>query len=205
MVDEMDQYLDHFDQRRVEIRFVSTPDTLPDAIWYAEWTPTDGEQQDRDAVVRELESALTQEGPPVPHTLDVRRSYFDWGASAGAEEVLVQVANFLLEHGKEAMGDAIKAGMGAGIYALWNGWKGRAKPTGERTWERNAAEAKAREVVARAYGMREESLELMSEGHNEPERRWSFEFEDDDVAYSVTLSELADSLVTVEVGRRLRG
>lgn len=205
MVDELDQYLDHFDQRRVEIRFVSMPDTPPDAIWYAEWTPTDGAQQDRDAIVRELENALTQEGPPVPHTLDVRRSYFDWGASAGAEEVLVQVANFFLEHGKEAAGDAIKAGIGAGIYALWNRWKSRAKPTGERVWERDAAEAKARDVIARAYGVPEEGIELISEGQNELERHWSFEFKQDDGAYSVTLTELADTLVTVEVARRVGG
>ena len=118
---------------------------------------------------------------------------------------MFKVANFFLEHGKEAVGDAIKAGMGAGIYALWNRWKNRATPTGERIWERDAAEAKAREVIARAYGMPEESLELVSEGQNEPERRWSFEFEHDHAAYSVTLSELADTLVTVEVGRRVRG
>jgi hypothetical protein len=117
---DVEQFLNYFDESRVQIRFVSMPDESPDVVWYAEFLAAGTEFADRDDIIRQLEQAIVDD-PRIPaHTLDVKRSYLDWGASAAIQEILVQVAEFFLEQSREAAADMIKVGIGAGLAELWS-------------------------------------------------------------------------------------
>jgi hypothetical protein len=203
--DDIEQYLDYFDEHRIQFQFVEMPDVTPDAVWYAEIRDCDDTPRPpRDRLVREIEEALTT-GQPVPHAVDVKRSYLDWGASAAAQEILVQVANFVLEQGKEAAGDLIKVGAGGGLALLWEKWRKRGSARrSEPSFSRGAAEAKARDVLAHTYGLSEETLSSVGESQELREGRWSFRFRDDSASYVVILEDHGVELLTVEIKREIQ-
>lgn len=94
-------------------------------------------------------------------------------------------------------------GMGAGLLKLWDRWRNIKKGPEEPLWDRTSAEAKAREVVARAYGLGEQDLELTADRLETGERQWTFEFEHDQTTYTTLLRDNAHTLISVEIHRRI--
>lgn len=143
-------------------------------MWTADFF-TEGELPHRDDVVRDLEAALVDaNGYSLPHTIDIARRHTDWGASAALQEIVVEVARFAFEEGREPA----KLAAGAGMKLLWDRWKSRrrANKNFELLQGLDAARRAAADRVARAYEVDAEALALTSDSHDPDAREWQFRF-----------------------------
>lgn len=204
--EQVEMFLDYFDETRLQIRFVEYPDLPAEEVWSIDFFLAE-EQYGRDDLIRELKRALIDpDGHSVPHVLDVKRSHLDWGASAASQEIIVEVTNAVLDQGLDAVVDGVKIGVGAALKLLWDRWRRRAR--GSRDFQMieglDDARGKAKERLERAFGVDPEKLTVTDETSELEPSRWTFHFHGDDCDYKIVLEAIGDDAITAMISRTPR-
>jgi predicted RNase H-related nuclease YkuK (DUF458 family) len=204
--EQIEDFLNYFDETRVIIRFVDVPGEPGADVWFIDFVP-EGKQSGRDEIVHEIERALVDsDGYPVAHVLDIRGSHLDWGASAATQEILVEVTSFVLEQGAEAAIDTGKLAAGAGLKMLWDKWCRRKLVSQDWRMIEGVEDAKAAalERLEQAYGVPAQDITLTSESSESDARQWIFQFQDVGHQYEVVLGLAGDDVVTARISRKRR-
>ena len=91
----MSDYREQFEQEAIWVKWVPYVDSPPTEIWSWNFmTP----EWDKDTPAQLLaDAALADREHPPGYALDVRRSYFEWGASNQAQTIILQIAEWALE------------------------------------------------------------------------------------------------------------
>lgn len=205
-MDDIEDHLNYFDEQAVQCRFVEMPDSTPDQVWFAHFMASgDPTLEDRDGLVRELETALNAPGQHLDYALRIERGYYQWGASGATQEIVVQVTNYLLQEGLSAASDTAKLAAGYGLKVLWDKWRARQGAGAEEDilQGRDIAEAMARSKVSRGFDVSESQLTLVSESRRPDDNEWVFEFQHGQVAFSITMRTHAGELLTGEIHRAI--
>lgn len=178
----MSEYLNEFEQESIWIKWVPYPDSPPTEIWSWNFIAPGW---DKDFPAQLLgDAALTERENPPGYALDVRRSYFEWGASNQAQTLVLQIAEWALQGVVGAAAWAVLARLSEVAKKSVNA-EFEARPL-----ERDEAEGYARWRIVEGFELGPDALDaptLVAEEENRAESTWTFAYEHDQVRYTVTI------------------
>lgn len=178
----MSAYLEEFEQESIWVKWVPYVDSTPTEIWSWNFVAPGW---DKDTPARLLaDAALAGRNDPPGYALDVRRSYFEWGASNQAQTVVLQIADWALQGVVGAAAWAVLARLCAAAK------KSMEVPLGVRPLERDEAEGWARWRIVDGFELGHEAYDhliLVGEEEARAELKWTLAYEHDGVRYTVTI------------------
>lgn len=201
---DVESHLNHFDQQVVQFQFIDDPTSIPGHVFFAVFGPisSSSSASDRDDLVRMIDEALTEDR--VPFVLKIQRNYYDWGASAAGQDILVEVANHLLAEGISTVVEGAKIAMGFGLKALWDRWRSHPIVSREKSVlpDPDIAEGRARERISEAFDIDEGDLTVVSQAWEQGVSEWQLEFEGKDNFFQIVMRCHENEMLTGKIARR---
>lgn len=181
----MSEYLNEFEQESIWIKWVPYPDSPPTEVWSWNFTAPGWEKDVPSQLL--ADAALTDRQNPPGYALDVRRSYFEWGASNQAQTIVLQIAEW-----------ALQGVVGSATWAVLSRLRALATKSGYaeaevRPLERDEAEGYARWRIVDGFELGSnaiDALTLVAEEEDHKEGTWTFAYEREGVRYTVTIGTM---------------